>query len=66
MADEKTFNSKELAAAVGMKPKALRRHLRRMEKYADGVYTNYAFNKKDFDRLVKMLTKPVKEGKKEA
>lgn len=61
---EKTYNSKELASAVGMKPKALRRHLRRMDKYADGVYTNYAFSKKEFDRLVKLLTK--KESKKEA
>lgn len=64
MANDKTYNTKELAAKVGMTGKALRRHLRRMDKYADGKYTAYAFDQMEFDRLVKMLSK--KEEAKQA
>lgn len=55
--EAKTFNTKELASEVGMTGKALRRHLRKMDKYADGKYTAYEFNKTEYARLVKVLGK---------
>jgi epoxyqueuosine reductase QueG len=58
--DEKVYTTKDLALALNMNGKQLRRKLRAMDKYNDGTYTRYAWTKKDYDRLVKQLS-----GKKE-
>lgn len=62
--DEKVYTTKEMAASLGMTGKQLRRHLRGMEKYNDGIYTRYAWTKKDFDRIVKAI-KAKLDGKKQ-
>jgi hypothetical protein len=41
------LRTKHLAAQFGMKPVALRRILRTMPQYADGVHTNYKWSEKD-------------------
>ncbi len=41
------LRTKHIAAQFGMKPVALRRILRTMPAYADGVHTNYRWAEKD-------------------
>jgi hypothetical protein len=43
----KPIQAKHLAAWLGMKPTALRRILRSMPEYADGVHTNYRWAEND-------------------
>ena len=43
VATEMPIKAKHVAAKFGMKPTALRRILRAMPQYADGVHTNYAW-----------------------
>jgi hypothetical protein len=45
--DVKPLRTKHVAAKFGMKPVQLRRILRTMPEYADGVHTNYAWAEKD-------------------
>lgn len=52
---EKVFTTKEMALELGMNGKQLRRYLRKMEKYNDGIYTRYAWTKKDYDKIVKAI-----------
>lgn len=59
--EEKVYTTKELAEALGCNAKQLRRKLRKMEKYDDGIYTRYAWTEKQFKQLLKQL-----QGKKEA
>lgn len=44
---ELTVKTKHLAAMFGIKATALRRVLRSMSEYADGVHTNYAWAEND-------------------
>ena len=44
---EMPIKAKHLALRFGMKATALRRILRSMPEYADGVHTNYAWAEKD-------------------
>jgi len=62
---EKVYTTKELAEALGCNGKQVRRKLRAMDKYNDGVYTRYAWTEKQFKELVKKLQgkKQVKEAK---
>lgn len=46
-AELKPLRTKHLAAKFGMKATALRRVLRSMTEYADGVHTNYSWAEKD-------------------
>lgn len=46
-ADLKPIQTKHLAAKFGIKATALRRVLRSMAEYADGVHTNYRWAEKD-------------------
>ena len=64
--DEKVYTTKDLAVALGMNGKQLRRKLRAMDKYNDGQYTRYAWTKKDYDRLVKQLSGKQEKQEKEA
>ena len=41
------LRTKHIAAMFGLKPVALRRILRNMPQYADGVHTNYKWAEKD-------------------
>lgn len=59
--EEKVYTTKELAEALGINGKQLRRKLRAMDKYNDGKYTRYAWTEKQFKQLLKQL-----QGKKEA
>ena len=40
---EVVLKTKDIAAAMGITPKALRKQLRATEKFADHKYTNYRF-----------------------
>jgi transcription initiation factor IIE alpha subunit len=64
--DEKVFTTKEMAEALGMNGKQLRRKLRAMDKYNDGKYTRYAWTKKDYDRIVKQIKDGGKKEDKQA
>jgi hypothetical protein len=46
-ATETPLRTKHIAAQFGLKPVALRRILRTMPQYADGVHTNYKWAEKD-------------------
>lgn len=59
--EEKVYTTRELAEALGINGKQLRRKLRAMDKYNDGIYTRYAWTEKQFKALLKQL-----QGKKEA
>ena len=60
------YTTKEMANALGMNGKQLRRYLRKMEKYNDGIYTRYAWTKSDFDKIVKAIKGTIdKANKKE-
>lgn len=63
--EERVYTTKELAEALGCNGKQVRRKLRAMDKYNDGVYTRYAWTEKQFKELVKKLQekKQVKEAK---
>jgi hypothetical protein len=63
--EERVYTTKELAEALGCNGKQVRRKLRAMDKYNDGVYTRYAWTEKQFKELVKKLQekKQVKETK---
>lgn len=52
---DKIYTTKDMANALGMTGKQLRRYLRQMEKYNDGIYTRYAWSKKDHDAIVKTI-----------
>lgn len=41
--DAGSFKTKDVAAAMGITPKALRKQLRAQERWADKRYTNYRF-----------------------
>lgn len=60
----KIYTTKELATALGMTGKQVRRYLRKMSNYNDGKYTNYAWSKTDFDKVVKII-KATLDSKKE-
>ena len=53
--EEKVYTTKEMALALGMNGKQLRRKLRAMEKYNDGIYTRYAWTKTQYDAIVKQI-----------
>lgn len=61
------YTTKEMAIMLGMTGKQLRRILRKMEKYNDGIYTRYAWTKKDFDAIVNRIKKDLasKQAKEE-
>lgn len=63
--EERVYTTKELAEALGCNGKQVRRKLRAMDKYNDGVYTRYAWTEKQFKELVKKLQekKQVKKTK---
>lgn len=52
---DKVYTTKEMSAALGMTGKQLRRILRSMDTYNDGIYTRYAWSKKDYDKIVKAI-----------
>ena len=58
-----TYTTKEMANALGMTGKQLRRILRSMDKYNDGIYTRYSWTKQDYDRIVAGIKKML-DGKK--
>jgi len=63
--EEKVYTTKDMALALGMNGKQLRRKLRAMEKYNDGIYTRYAWTKSQYDAIVKQI-KAGGEKKEEA
>lgn len=62
------FTTKEMALELGMNGKQLRRYLRKLEKYNDGIYTRYAWTKKEYDAIVKKVKQAIdnKQVKKES
>lgn len=58
-ADLKPIQTKHLAAKFGIKATQLRRVLRSMAEYADGIHTNYRWAEKDpaIDRIALALKK---------
>lgn len=51
----KVFTTKEMALELGMTGKALRRYLRKMANYNDGIYTRYSWTKSDYDKVIKAI-----------
>lgn len=51
----KVFTTKEMALELGMTGKALRRYLRKMVNYNDGIYTRYSWTKSDYDKVIKAI-----------
>ena len=62
------IQTKHLAIKFGMKATALRRILRSMPEYADGVHTNYrwAENDKRIDAIGKQIAKLAEDKQKRA
>lgn len=60
---EMPIQTKHLAAKFNMKTATLRRVLRSMPEYADGVHTNYRWAEKDkrIDAIEKQIVKMAKE-----
>ena len=54
----KPIQTKHLAAHLNLKPTTLRRILRSMPEYADGVHTNYRWAEKDpmFEKIFAKVT----------
>jgi hypothetical protein len=50
------MTTREAAKLLKTTPKALRRALRDMDKYDDGVYTRYLLGKADINALTKVLS----------
>ena len=59
------LKTKHLAAKFGLKPTALRRVLRSMPEYADGVHTNYAWQGES-DPAIAKIAAAIKTRKEEA
>lgn len=51
---EAALKTKDIAAAMGITPKALRKSLRATERFADHKYTNYRFA--SIDEVTALLT----------
>jgi hypothetical protein len=50
------LKTKDVAAAMGITPKALRKSLRATDRFADHKYTNYRFA--SLDEVIMLLTPP--------
>jgi len=57
------LQTKHLAAKYGMKPIQLRRILRSMPAYADGVHTNYAWDPTKDKRALEAIDREVAKRK---
>ena len=63
--DNTIYTTKEMANALGMNGKQLRRYLRKMEKYNDGIYTRYAWTKEDYTKIIKAIKGTIDKANKD-
>lgn len=64
--NEMVYTTKEMAQALSMTGKQLRRYLRKTDKHNDGIYTRYAWTYKEYQQLLKIVKEMIaKQAKKE-